>query len=153
MQSRQLETYLEERFGMRTEVLSNYRWVKRAESASIWLVGKESNWEPEREWETLGIPAFRKAPPEGYPTNLFMRTFAGEVTRGVCDLESWQDCCRFLGGESVVLNEPPGERGFCFVRFEGRGVGRGVWTGSELLSRVPKAFRTPRRAQNEKGRG
>ena len=62
VQSRQLETYLEERFGMRTEVLSNYRWVKRAESASIWLVGKESNWEPEREWETLGIPAFRKAP-------------------------------------------------------------------------------------------
>ena len=138
-----LEEYLVGRFGIQAETFESYVWAKRAETPAIWLVGKDALWDTERSWETLGIPAFRKAPPEGYPTNLFMRTFASHAHRGVCELACWDESCRFMAGETLVPATPPSERGFCFVRFGDVGLGRGEWTGAELLCRIPKAFRTP----------
>ena len=114
------------------------------------LVGKESNWEPEREWETLGIPAFGR---------LRQRAIRPIYScEPCCGSHPWRlrlgelaDCRRFLGGESVVLERATRRTGdSAFVRFEGRGVGRGEWTGSELESGT-ESLSDHGRAQTERG--
>ena len=70
--------------------------------------------------------------------------FGHLANAGVFQLSSGDALTAFMAGESTREGTPPKDRGYCIVQYEGLAVGRGKWTGEELLSDLPKALRVPR---------
>lgn len=139
-----LADYLDARFSIPTESWNSYVWARREGTRSIWVLGKSERPPEGLLVDTWGITAFRTAPPEGYPTNAFMRAFGHLACDGVFQLKTRSALEVFMAGGSTREGSPPAERGYCIVQYDGLAVGRGKWTGSELISDLPKSLRVPR---------
>lgn len=146
-----LGRYLEERFQIPYSTWDDYLWAQREGTRSIWVLGKNSAPPAGLSLDTWGVAAFRTFPPVGYPTNVFMRAFGHLAQTGVFDLHSLRALEAYVAGENTREGTPPPERGYCIVRHNGLGLGRGRWTGEELVSELPKVLRVPRKTSQGKG--
>ena len=137
-----LVDYLEGRFGIPTMTWRGYRWAQREGTRSIWVMGRGEGPDEGMNLDTWGVAAFRMAPPEGYPTNAFMRAFGHLARDGVFQLGSAEALQLYMAGQNTRDGVPPRDRGYCIVQYEGLALGRGKWTGEQLVSDLPKSLRT-----------
>jgi len=147
----ELTSYLEERFGIPVASWEHYKWAQREGTRAIWVLGKSGFPPVGVNLDTWGITAFRTMPPDGYPTNAFMRAFGHLAQDGFFELNSSEGLTAYMEGGSTVDGVPPKDRGYCIVRHRGLALGRGKWTGEELISDLPKAFRTPVKPKQDAG--
>ena len=136
-----LLSFLEGELGLSPHVFAHHTFWQRKGAAAIWVATSDCSPPPKTSIEAIGILAFRRTPPRGFPTNAFLRRFGATASRRVVMLEETR-AMRFLAGEALEI--PDGkERGYCLVRTDTAVVGRGRWDHGILHSEVPRALRIP----------
>lgn len=136
-----IAVYLRERYGILETTWEDYIWLRRDDATAIWVLGKKARSARLIGLETSGILAFRQPPPEGYPTNGFMRVFGAHAQRNIFEILDESTLLCFLHGESIQNGSPPEEQGYCPVLYNGLAVGRGEWKNGVLKCMLPKALR------------
>lgn len=91
--------WLDQHFGVGD--LPDLRFWVRTDSQTIWAVAAGVTIPAGIEVQSLGIKAFRKAPPRGKPTSTFVGVIGARAERNVCDLDADQ-VVRFVAGERLT---------------------------------------------------
>lgn len=132
--------YLEARFGLAHGSFTAHRLWHRPGVASIWIAHAACRPAPELRVQGMGLMAFRRPPPRGYPTSAFLRRFAAGARRNVYDVD-WDAALRLMHEGSLAL-PPLDERGGPYVvRCGGTVVGRGWLRADGLRLDAPKTWR------------
>lgn len=80
--------------------LPDLRFWIRVDSKTIWAVSAHLRLPEGLEVQSLGVKAFRKAPPRGKPTSVFLGLIGARARRNACDLDAEQ-VHRFVSGERL----------------------------------------------------
>lgn len=81
--------------------LPDLRFWVRSDSQTIWAVAPDVMLPPGIVPQSLGIKAFRRAPPRGKPTSTFLGVIGARAHRNVCDLDAAQ-VVPFVSGERLA---------------------------------------------------
>jgi len=128
----QIIDYCKERFGLATNIFSDYKWYTGSKNRIF--IGPE---EIDRiNPESIGICIFRlnKTPK---PTTNFLQLFGNEIDKNVVELNKKLtiDYCRGLNLEINSNVEP----GFVIVKYKNITLGCGHWNGHLLKNQIPKS--------------
>lgn len=132
-----IRSWLDAHFGVGD--LPDIRFWVREDSQTIWAVAPAMAPPAGVPLQSLGIKAFRRAPPRGKPTSTFIALFGRRATRNVVDLDAAQTQA-FVSGEQLTAAHGLAldGHGYQVVRAPWGVLGCGELRGGVLKSLLPK---------------
>ncbi len=126
--------YFVTKFGIPREVMEKYTFWQRGKK--VWaFCGIPCTVE---DVEILGIRAL-KISGDIKPSTVFLRVVGKYATRNVIDLNE-TDAMEFMRGKTIS-GKFEAERGYVIIRCNKEVLGCGFYTGSEIVSQIPKEYR------------
>lgn len=139
-ESREVWRYLAARFGFAESDFAGHRLWHRPGIASIWLAHQDCRPTPGLRVQGVGLMAFRRTPPRGYPTSAFLRRFGARARDNVYDV-GWDTAMALMHEVSVPM-APLDERGGPYiVRCAQTVIGRGWVRAGRLRLDAPRMWR------------
>lgn len=132
--------WLEQRFGLGSELFQDHQLWHRSGSAPIWIAQAGVQPPLGLAINALGIMLSRKPPPRAKPSSIFLMRFGAQATRNVYCLNE-AESARFLRREAQHIEAPEGARGYCIVKaVRGDVLGCGRLDKGILYSEIPKSW-------------
>ncbi len=140
--------WLEERFGIAPSTFESYRWWRRRGARAVWIAARDVVVDAQWAVEAVGLVAFRKPPPRGYPTTAFVARFGGFATRRVAEVGDVEALALLRGAEIDWNSEPTA--GPVVVRNASLGaLGRGWIRSGRLTLELRREWRRRMGAAND----
>jgi hypothetical protein len=132
--------YLAERFGLTKDTFAAHRLWHRPGVTSIWIAHAACRPASVLRVQGLGLMAFRRPPPRGYPTSTFLRRFGAGAERNVYDV-SWEAALQLMHERTLAVRDLDSHSGPWVVRCGQTVIGRGWVRESVLRLDAPKTWR------------
>ncbi|MFB6209115.1 MAG: hypothetical protein ABEJ56_03160 [Candidatus Nanohaloarchaea archaeon] len=124
--------YLEERFGVGSHDLANFKLQKI--SGSYWL--HTGTMEIDLKYETRGIRFLRETGRGLKPTTYALQLLGPRISKNIVEIDE-SELKKLLAREEMIEKEVE-EEGYVAIRFEGRIIGCGMYRDGVVSSRIPK---------------
>lgn len=132
--------YLERRFGLARETFTAHRLWHRPGVASVWIAHAACRPPHELRVQGLGLMAFRRPPPRGYPTSAFLRRFGAGARRNAYDLD-WEAALALMHERSLPVTALDERGGPYVLRCGETVIGRGWVRDNALRLDAPRIWR------------
>ncbi len=133
-----LLNYLEEHFGLRKSLFSEYELYQKDGTQRVFLFHGVLN--HQQPFVSAGLPIYKGAFPRGYVTNAFIYRFGQFATKN-CISVTCEHFEKLLSGDGVTLPETMNNRGYQLILLGNKALGRGWIRQGNLFMAVPKIWR------------